>query len=364
MEDELLLVPGPVAVAKNVLKAQTKQMISHRNREFEEIYRKVCNNLKTMFNSDEAVLQTGSGSAGIETLVASAVAQEDYVLALNNGDFGRRLVETCRVYSNNVEEFILEEGKGFNLERVKGKLDENSSKPNKIFALAYNETATGVENKLKEMALYAKEKGYWVLVDSVSAFAGTDLNMKEWKVDITATGSQKAIGAPPGLSMIGMNREIIEKINRNNIRSYYLNLKKLLKFREKNQTPFTPAVSTLYALEGAIDDALEMGFEKYIAKHRKAARYVRKELVKRNFALFAEKGFESNTVTAFVPHIKEGENMEEVVKNLKKKLEEKGAIIAGGQGNLKGKILRIAHLGNFKMGNLRRFFEILDESVG
>ncbi|MEM3400030.1 MAG: aminotransferase class V-fold PLP-dependent enzyme, partial [Candidatus Micrarchaeia archaeon] len=266
---------------------------------------------------------------------------------LNNGDFGRRLAETCRIYAGGVIEKEIEWGDGFNIERVKKDIDESGAH---VLALVQNETSTGVTNAIEAICKYAKSRGMLVLLDTVSAFIGIPLDMRGWGVDIAVAGSQKCIGAPPGMALIGINEGAVKKINDNEIRSYYLNLKKCLKYKEKEETPYTPAVTLYYALDAAIEEVEREGLKNIQERHRRTAEFVRNELVKRGYKLVAEKGFESPTVTAFWGDGK-----------LKDELKKRGVIIAGGQGKLKGKILRIAHLGKFKPEWYKQLFEMIDE---
>lgn len=349
----MLLIPGPVDLTDEVRLAQSGRMISHRCQDYREMHASICGKLCKLFDSDSAFIITGSGTAGNEAALASMLSREDRVLCLTNGTFGKRLAEAARVYSDNVIEKKFESGKGIDLDRVKGDIDASGAG---VLAMVYNETSTGVANHVREICRYAKGKGMYVIIDGISAIGGHDMSMREWKVDICTLGSQKCLGAPPGLSLIGVMESAFEKIEKNNVKSFYFDLRKYKKFQEKNETPFTPAISLLFGLREALKALDEEGLRNRIERHRKAGAYLREELQKMGLELFAEKGFESNTVTSI-----RTEKADFIKNELKSK---HGIEISGGMDELKGRLLRIGHLGNFKQSDLEACVAGIREVLG
>jgi len=279
-------------------------------------------------------------------MLANLVSKDDTALIFTNGTFSKRFADTARMYCN-VKEETIESGKGFNIERAKTIIDSAMSNNNAgILGIVHNETSTGVENDIECICKYAKSKGMLVLVDEVSAWGGTKFDMN-WGIDAFAVGSQKCIAAPPGLVLIGLSKDAIAKLEKTTPRTYYLDLKKYRKFGANNETPFTPAVSLFYGLDVALEIVEKEGLEKRIKRHAKAGRFVRKSIQEIGLELVAEKNFESNTVTAFKAA---PEKLDVIKKGL---LSKYNIEIAGGQGDLKGKILRVAHLGNFSMKDLK-----------
>lgn len=348
----MLLTPGPVKLTDEIRNAQSREMINHRGKEFEEIFGDVVGRLKALLDADEVYILTGSGTLGVESILANACKKDETILCLNNGEFGKRFADIARIYAH-VQEEKLEHGKGWNLERAKGLIDGSNAR---VLGMVHNDTGTGVTNHLREICNYAKKKGMITVVDGISGWPAMEMKMREFGVDFIALGSQKAIGAPPGLVMVGVSKEGVERFSNNSVPNYYCDFKKYKKFSdERRQTPFTPAVSLIYALQEALNEVKKNGLEGTIKRHEEGAKYTRDSLVELGFELFAEKGFYSNAVTAF--------NCSRA-DEIKKALNERYDIeIAGGMGELKGKILRIAHLGNFTTKDLDYCFSALREII-
>lgn len=341
----ILLAPGPVPVLEEIRNAQTKEMITHRTKEFSTLYADLCTRLKTYFGAEESYVITGSGALGLESLIANLTFKDQNMVCFPNGEFGEKFVETANVYTKAMvlSKQPLAGGNGWNLERAKGLIDLSNAQ---VLGIVYNETGYGVRNHIKEICKYAKSKGMITIVDGISAWPGTEFNMKEFYVDGFVTGSQKGVAAPPGMALIGLSKGAVELFSkRDHVPSYYLDLRKHKKRYEKDQqTPNTPAVSLFWALQKAFD-VLDKngGLKSCVKRHADAAANVRKRLVDMGFELVAEKGFESNTVTGFVC------KSAEEAKTIKDRLEKEFKIkIVGCRGAFKDNGLRIAHMGNFK----------------
>ncbi len=340
----ILLTPGPVPLMDEISNAQTKPMITHRSKEMTELYSDLVTRLNRYLGSEEAYVLTGSGALGIETLVLNLVEKDERVLCLPNGDFGSKQALTVNVYANAVEH-KLEDGKGWNLERAKDHIDSSGAD---ALAMVYNETSLGIKNDIKDICKYAKSKGMMTIIDGISAWPGTEMNLDEFGVDAFVTGSQKCPGAPPGMALMGLSGNAVRKYSgRESIPSYYCDLRRHKKRYEKDrQTPNTPGITLFWALQKAFDIIDEKGGPVAAARrHEAAAAYVRKRLVEMGLGLIAEKGFESNTVTGFTTELQASE----VRKKLK---EDYGVEIVGARGAFKEKGLRIAHMGNFNMDEI------------
>jgi len=340
---KILLTPGPVPVLEEIRMAQTREMITHRSKEFSELYEDLCTRLKRYFNSEEAYVLTGSGAVGLETLAANLTIKEEKAVCFPNGEFGEKLAETFRVYTN-VEAHSAEGARGWNLERAKAAIDESNAD---VLAMVYNETGYGIRNHVREICRYAKSKGMITIIDGISAWPGTEFDMKEFCVDGFVTGSQKGIAAPPGMALIGLSKEAVERfMSRDFIPSYCFDLRRHKKrFEKDRQTPNTPAISLYWALQAAFN-VLDRkgGLKACVKRHADAAAHVRKRLTQIGFKLVAEKGFESNTVTGFICE------SPEQAKSIKERLEnEFGIKIVSCRGIYKDNGLRIAHMGNFEM---------------
>ena len=342
----ILLSPGPVPVLEEIAKAQTKEMITHRSDEFSALYRDLVTRLRGYFGAEEAYVITGSGALGLETLALNLCERNDRVLCLPNGEFGDHLVTTVQVYAQPLSHRGAD-GSGWDLERAKAKIDESNAR---ALAMVYNETSMGVRNHIKEICRYAKSKGMLTIIDGISAWPGTEFDMKEFHVDAFVTGSQKGIAAPPGMALIGLSGAAVEKFSkRDSIPSYYCDLRRHRKRYEKDQqTPNTPAISLFWALQKAFDVLdRQGGLATCVKRHADAAAYTRKRLTAMGFPLIAEKGFESNTVTGFV--CRDAGQAKNIRSTLAK---EYGIKIVGSRGTFKDTGLRIAHMGNFDMKNI------------
>jgi aspartate aminotransferase-like enzyme len=306
-------------------------------------------------NADEAYVITGSGALGLETLILNLCEKKDAVVCFPNGDFGSKQVLTVKVHSNAIENTI-EDGRGWNLERAKEAIDSSGAN---VLAMVYNETSLGVRNHIKEICRYAKSKGMLTIIDGISAWPGTELDMKEFGVDGFVAGSQKCPAAPPGMALLGLSKEAVEKFSsRDYIPSYYMDLRRHKKrFDKDQQTPNTPAVTLFWALQKAFDVIDEKGGVAGCARrHAEAAAHVRKRLFGMGLSLIAEPGFESNTVTGFV--CPDGV----AAKDVKNKLEsEYGVKIVGARGKFKENGLRIAHMGNFDIRNIDTALDAIEK---
>jgi len=351
----ILLAPGPVPVLEEISKAQCKEMITHRSGEFTKLYGDLITRLKTYFGAEEAYIISGSGALGLETLVLNLCEKEDKVVCFPSGEFGDHQVTTIKVYANAIAHRV-DEGTGINLERVKAQIDASGAK---ALAMVYNETSVGVRNHIKEICKYAKSKGMLTIIDGISAWPGTEFNMKDYHVDAFVTGSQKGIGAPPGMALIGLSKDAVEKYTkRAYIPSYYCDLRRHKKrYEQDQQTPNTPAITLFWALQKAFD-VLDRGggLPGAVKRHSDAAAHVRKRLMAMGFQIIAEKGFESNTVTGFV--CKDAEQ----AKNIKSKLaSDYGIKIVGARGKFKDNGLRIAHMGNFRTEDLDSCLDAIEK---
>ncbi len=348
----ILLGPGPVYVPKEISMEQTHEMITHRSPEFSELYKNLIERLKGYLNAYEAHIFTSSGTLGLEALILNIVKPDEKIICLANGEFGNKLGKTAQVYAN-AQIYTLEPGQGWNLERAKKLIDESGAN---ALAMVYNETGYGIRNHAKEIIKYAKSKGMYTILDCISAWPGTPMDMKEFGLDGFVTGAQKGPSCPPGLALIGLSKEAVQKIqSRDKIPSFYCDLREYKKRYEKDfQTPFTPAISLMWALSKSFDLIDKESVPKIIERHKELSEYVRKRVVEIGFELIPEAGFESYTVTAF----KGGNNPKEIRKILKEKY---GIVIVGCKGAYTDTGLRISNMGHVTKEMLKKCLDALEE---
>ncbi|MFH1222251.1 MAG: aminotransferase class V-fold PLP-dependent enzyme, partial [Candidatus Micrarchaeota archaeon] len=174
----ILLAPGPVPVLEEIRQAQTKEMITHRSKDFTALYSDLCTRLKGYFNAEEAYVITGSGALGLETLVLNLCKKNEKAVCFPNGEFGEYCATTVGIYTNAIVHKH-EKPEGWNLERAKAAIDASDAQ---VLAMVYNETGYGVCNHVKEICKYAKSKDMITIIDGISAWPGTEFDMKEFHV--------------------------------------------------------------------------------------------------------------------------------------------------------------------------------------
>jgi len=349
----ILLAPGPVFVPDRIKNAQTKDMISHRSQEFTDLYTDLIERFKKYTNADDAHILTGSGTLGLEALMINLTLPTDKVLLLTNGVFGDKLAKMSRIHTNT-EIHSLPAGKGWDITRAKDIIDESDAD---VFAMVYNETGYGIMNHSKEIVLYAKKKGMRTILDIVSGWPGVPLDMKEFKLDGFGTASQKGSATPPGLAMIGLSENAVNFIDsRVKIPSFYCDLREYRKrYKKVHQTPFTPAIATMWSLQESFDMLDEKGgISESIRRTNHWANLVRQRIKEIGFELIAEKGFESPTVTAF---------KSDKAKEILKEMRNAGYFIVGCKGKFAENGLRIAHMGFIGEERLTGALDALEKIV-
>jgi len=334
-------IPGPVELENEVLLEMAKQIIGHRTKEFEEGVLLSCiKELKEIYNTkNEVFIITGSGTAAMEAAIASTIKEGDEYITIKGGKFGERFREIVSAFGGKAVEVEVEWGKAVEPEKVE-KIASNSSA--KAITLTHNETSTGVLHDAKAIGKIAREYDMLFIVDAITSFAGDYVFADNWNIDICAAGSQKCLGAPPGLAFASVSEKAWKVIESNSPKSYYLNLALYRDSLKKNTTPYTPSVSLMFALKKALDKIKEEGLENRIKRHRRLAKASREAAKAMNLTLFADEKHASNTVTAI--NIPKNLTDDDVRGRLKKDF---GVSLAGGQDHVKGKIFRIGHMGAF-----------------
>jgi aspartate aminotransferase-like enzyme len=343
MVEKLIMLPGPTQVPERILKAMSKPMINHRGAEFEKLYAEIAEGLKYLFQTqkNDVYPLTASGTGGVECAALNIVEKGDKVIVPTNGEFSERLAEAFEKAGADLVNPKFELGTAIDPNVVEEALNDN--KDARIVAFVYNETACGVRNPAEEIVKVAKEHDALIIVDAISNLGGDYLYMDKWNVDAVITGSQKCLACPPGLSFISLSEDCWNKVEKSKKEkeTIYFDLLKIKEYHKKNETPFTPAVPILYALQEALKMLKEEGIEKRIKRHAECAKSMREGLKSLGLKLFPkDEKFASNTVTAsFGP---QGVPVADMIKKL---LEDTGIVIAGGMGETKGKVFRVGTMG-------------------
>jgi len=336
---ENLRIPGPTPLPDEILRAMSKQMINHRGVEFGQILNDVTTKLKHLFQTKSDVfLLTGSGTGGLEAAIVNTLSPGDKVLSVSIGVFGERFATIAQQFGAEVVPLNFEWGKAADADAVRQAL--HSEPEVKAVLVTHNETSTGVTNDLASISSVVKEFDKLLLVDAISGLGSINLPVDDWHCDVTVTGSQKGWMAPPGLAMVSVSEEAWRAQAKAKMPRFYWDFAKAKSYLERGQTPWTPAITTVFALSVSLEMMLAEGLPNIVARHARLGKAARNGIKSLGLSLFAEESHASNTVTAVAA--KDGLDTKKMLKLLR---EEHEIVLAGGQQRLDGKIFRIGHLG-------------------
>jgi aspartate aminotransferase-like enzyme len=336
---EQLRIPGPTPCPNKVLKAMSRQMINHRGPQFGQMLNDVAAKLKQVFQTKQDVfLLTGSGTGGLEAAIVNTLSSGDKVLSVSVGVFGERFSAIAQQFGAEVIPLRFEWGKAADIDAVRRAL---KAEPKiKAVLVTHNETSTGVTNDLEAISSVVKEFDKLLLVDAISSLGSIDLPVDDWHCDVVVTGSQKGWMVPPGLAMVSVSQEAWQAHAKAKMPRFYWDFTKAKSYLERGETPWTPAISVVFAFQVALDMMLKEGLSNIFARHARVGKAARNGIKSLGLSLFAEESHASNTVTAVAAS--NGLDPKKMNKILR---EEHQVILSGGQQKLDGKIFRIGHLG-------------------
>jgi aspartate aminotransferase-like enzyme len=312
-------------------------IIHHRTPQFQSVLKDINKKIKEVFRTKNPVLIfASSGSGAMEASVVNLLSRDNKALIIKGGKFGERFGEICKAYGVQTVDYDLTWGGAADPSVIEKLLKENPDV--KVVYSTLCETSTGVVNDVEAIAKVVKATDAVLVVDAISGLSADDLRPDEWGVDVVVGGSQKGLMLPPGLSFMSLSQKAQKLIDQSDLPKYYFDLKTALKSYEKDDTPWTPAVSLIMGLDSVLDMLLEEGVDNVLARHARLAEATREAVKAIGLELFSARP--SNAVTAV--KVPEGVDGAALVKKMR---DEQGVTIAGGQGALKGKIFRIAHLG-------------------
>lgn len=351
----LLLTPGPTPVPPPVLRALAQPLFHHRTSEYQRLFREVSEGLQRIFRTRHPVYTfAASGTGAMEAALANFHSPGETVLVVDGGKFGERFWRIAQAYGLEVQIIKVNYGEAVSPRQIEEAIEKN---PNiKSVCLQLCETSTGVVYDLEEVGRRLKGKGPLLIVDAVSGLAADRFEMDEWGVDLAISGSQKGLMLPPGLAFLAVGPRARERMREAKLPRFYFDLALYEKAREGWDTPFTPAISLVVALGVAIRRIEREGLDKILRRCEALAGYTRERLGRLGFELFAESP--SNGLTAVkVPKGVEGEGLLEFIR------EKEGVTLAGGQGEMKGKIIRVAHMGYLVKKDIDRGLAALKKAL-
>ncbi|OPJ64319.1 pyridoxal-phosphate-dependent aminotransferase family protein [Clostridium chromiireducens] len=299
MNDKFVYAPGPTSVKENVRLERAKATTNPDvDEEFVEFYKNTCDKIGKIIKTKNPVyILSGEGILGLEAACATLTEQRDRVLVLDNGIYGRGFKDFVEMYGGEGVYFSDDYNKAIDINKLKEFLEKDHDF--KYATIVHCDTPTGVLNDLSKICPMLNEYGIITVVDSVSAMAGEDIQVDDWKIDIALGGSQKAFSAPAGLTMVSISEKAKEamKNRKTPVVGFYCNLNIWENYYENKWFPYTMPISDIMGLSKAVDNILEEGIKNVLNRHEKIANATRKAIDEYGLELFLEEGY-SNTVTA------------------------------------------------------------------
>lgn len=352
-----LFIPGPVHMLPEVLEQLSRYSLGHRAKEYSQLHEETVTMLKKILFTEQNVFISTSSASGIwEAAVRNCVKDDETILCCMCGAFSDKWADVARACGKKVEELKSDWGQPTTVEMIDEKLATGNYA---AITLVYNETSTGVTNPVYEISKMMKEKypDVLVFVDSVSAMVGLPIHFDDLGWDVTFASLQKAFAIPPGCAVAAVSERALAKSKDVPNRGYYFDFQQFAKTAAKHQTPTTPAIPQIMALNYKCKMLVEEGMENVWARHKAMAEYVR-GWAKANFDLFAPEEYASDTLTT-VKNTK-GINVPAVIKALQEK---HNTVFGNGYGKLKGETFRIAHMGDITIDDLKELLGWIDEEI-
>ena len=333
------MTPGPVQVRENVRMARSlKTTNPDIDVNFVEEYKEICDKIaKILHTSGEVYILSGEGILGLEAACASMTEVGDRVLVIDNGIYGNGFADFVSMYGGEPVLYQRDYEHTINVEELRSYLETDHNF--KYATVVHNDTPSGMTNDVVAIGKLLDEFGILSVVDSVSGMVGEELDIDEGKLDIVCGGSQKAISAPVGLTIVAVSKRAMQVMeNRKTpIASFYCNLLNFKNYYEEKWFPYTMPISDIYGLGVAIDNILEE--KDIVGRHHRIAVAVRKALVQGGLTLYGKDGYSNNVTVFWIP---EGVTEQQILGYMK---EQFGILLSGSFGCFAGKVIRIGHMG-------------------
>jgi aspartate aminotransferase-like enzyme len=355
MKRNLLLTPGPTQVPPSVCEALGRPIIHHRTPQFQNEIKEAVEGLKYIFQTkNDVYLLTCSGTGAMEAAVCNLLSPGDKAIAVEAGKFGERRTELCKVYKADARVVTIEWGKTVTAADIQKLL---KAEPDiKAVFITLCETSTGATPDVQAIAKVVKESNAVLVLDAISGLGVTDVQTDNWGVDVVVSGSQKGLMLPPGLAMISVSPKALVLIEKSTNPRYYFDLREAKKAAEKADTPFTPAIGIIIALNEAVRLVKQEGLQNLFARYAHMAKATRAAAEALGLKVFTDPSCQSNVLTAIsLPANIDGEKLMKIMRD------EYGITVAGGQDKLKGKTIRIAHMGMLDEFDLISGFACLEK---
>lgn len=339
MEKRYVMTPGPTPVPPEILLAMAQPIIHHRGPQFKGILSEVREGLKYVFQTkNEVLIFTSSGTGAMEGAVTNTLSPGDKALVVRGGKFGERWTEICMAYGIKVDNVDIEWGRSVDPDQIQKRLKKDPS-IRAVFTQAH-ETSTGVKYPIMEIGdIINKYEDTLIIVDAISAIGVFDIPVDAWHLDIVVGGSQKALMLPPGLSFVSVSDRAWRFVKRSQLPKYYFDFLKERRSISKNQGAYTSPVSLIIGLKESLNMIKKEGLQTIFKHHKRLSAATKAAVNAVGLKLYSKEN-PSEALTAI--EAPEGIDGQKIVSIMREKY---GITVAGGQGQAKGKIFRISHMG-------------------
>jgi len=333
-----LLTPGPTPVPPEVLLRMAQPLIHHRTAEFSQLFAEVQEGLRWLFQTaQEVLILAASGTGAMEAAVVNTCAAGDTVIVVNGGKFGERWLKICQAFAVQVVEVKVEWGQAVQVSAVAQALQAHPEA--RAVLLQASETSTTVLHPVEEIAALTRNTDTLLIVDGITAVGATDMPMDRWGLDIVVTGSQKALMLPPGLAFIALSPKAWSRIEKATLPRFYFDLRHEATEQRNHTTAYTPAISLLNGLHTVLQLLQQEGRDHVFARHARLAAATRAAVQTLGLRLLAPEHPSPAATGVWLPADLNGARLLSYMR------ERMGVDLAGGQGHLKGKVARVAHIG-------------------
>ncbi len=331
------MTPGPVQLPQEVLNNMALPMEHHRTPEFIALWNRTLANLKRIFNTEQNVfIHTSTGSGGMESALVNTLSPGDHVIAVTSGKFGERWADMAETFGARVTRVEVPWGKAARVAAIE---DALRTHPDTVAVLCQAcETSTGVLHPIREIARAVSKSKAILLVDGITALGALPMPMDEWGIDVLVAGSQKAFMLPAGLSFISFSKKAWTRVEQAKCPRYYFDIRKEKAANDNGESYFSSAVTHVRALELVLNIFLSQGLERVYGRIQTLSRATLLAAGEMGIEVFPESP--SPSLSALV--IPEGIDGQKVRAEMEKN---DAVIVMGGQDQLKGKIIRIGHMG-------------------
>jgi aspartate aminotransferase-like enzyme len=337
MIKQYLLSPGPTPIPNEVELAMSETMIHHRTPQFNKVFEEARRGLKKLFGTkNDVIIFASSGTGAMEAAVANLFSPGDKVLVVNGGKFGERWLNIANAFGLNPIDLKVEWGRAVKVAEVEKQLKAQPDIQGVL--IQASETSTTVLHPVKEIANLTKG-GPLFLVDGVTAVGVVSVPVDEWGIDVLVTGSQKALMLPPGLGFIALSDRAWDRTKKAKLPRFYFDLNLERKNQQKGSGAFTPAVSLIFGLRASLSMMEREGIEQVYARHARMCRATRAAATALGLRLLAPDSPSPAVTGIFLP---DGIDADKVLQYLRDRM---NVTLAEGQDQLKGKVIRIAHVG-------------------